>query len=72
LPPTRCLIVAGCGDHEARARPLLSEQDAPNLAAEFDTVLANPSYRRNAGLVAGEIADLPSAGEVWRELASAT
>jgi UDP:flavonoid glycosyltransferase YjiC (YdhE family) len=62
------LIVEGRRDLDATTRPLVSGEDAPSLAAAIETVLGNPAYRRNASVVAAEIADLPTADEVLRQL----
>jgi UDP:flavonoid glycosyltransferase YjiC (YdhE family) len=55
-------------DQGARTRALVSEQDAPNLAAAIATVRGDPSYRRNAGLIAEEIATMPTAEVVLGQL----
>jgi UDP:flavonoid glycosyltransferase YjiC (YdhE family) len=65
------LIVEGRRDLDTTTRPLFSDEDGPNLAAAIETVLGNPAYRRNAGIVAVEIADMPTADEVLRQLVTA-
>jgi Erythromycin biosynthesis protein CIII-like, C-terminal domain len=65
------LIIEGRADQEARTSRLVSERDAPNLAAAIETVLGDPAYQQNAALVAAEMAGAPTADEVLRQLAVA-
>jgi UDP:flavonoid glycosyltransferase YjiC (YdhE family) len=55
-------------DHDAGPRVLVSEHDAPKLAAVIATVRGDPSYKRNAGLIAEEIATMPTADVVLGQL----
>jgi UDP:flavonoid glycosyltransferase YjiC (YdhE family) len=62
------LIVESSRDQDSRARSLLSDQDAPNLAAAIEVVLADDNYRRNAGMIAAEMAAMPTPETVLREV----
>lgn len=53
---------------DAGTRALISEQDAPNLAAAIATVRGDHAYRRNAGLIAEEITTMPTADVVLDQL----
>jgi UDP:flavonoid glycosyltransferase YjiC (YdhE family) len=65
------LIVDGHRDQDASTRGLVSEQDVPNLTAAIDAVLSDRDYRKNAGLIAAEMAAMPTPDTVLRQLSSA-
>ncbi|MCL2396009.1 MAG: glycosyltransferase, partial [Acidimicrobiaceae bacterium] len=65
------LIIDRRRDQDAGPPSFLSEQDAQNLATAIETVLGDPSYRRNAGQLAAEIAGMQSADEVLWQLGGA-
>jgi hypothetical protein len=62
------LVVEGRRDQDRRSRALVSEQHAPGVAAAARMVLGDPAFRRSAGLIAAEMAAMPTAGEVLERL----
>jgi UDP:flavonoid glycosyltransferase YjiC (YdhE family) len=63
-------VLEGRRDQDASTRAMVSERDAPELAAAIARVQGDPSYRHNAGLIAEEIATMPTADVVLGQLQS--
>ncbi|HLI25397.1 MAG TPA: glycosyltransferase [Acidimicrobiales bacterium] len=64
------LIAEAGRDQEGRTRGLMSDRDAPGVTAAIETVLGDPTYKRSAGLIAGEMAAMPAADAVLGRLPS--
>jgi hypothetical protein len=62
------LIVKGRRNRDAEPRALLSDEVVPNLTAAIDAVLRDGDFRRHAGLIAAEMAAMPSPDEVLRQV----
>lgn len=62
------LIVDGRRNQDEGTRALVYEHDGPNLTRAIETVLGDPAYRRNAGMIATEMAATPTADEVLRRI----
>ena len=66
------LVVEGRWDQDSRPRALVSERDAPGVAAAVQTVLGDPAFRRNARLISSEMAAMATADAVLDQLSRAT
>ena len=62
------LVVEGRRNQDVRTRALVCEHDGPNLTRAIETVLGDPAYRRNAGVIATEMAARPTADEILRRI----
>lgn len=62
------LVVERLRGQRATPRGLISERDAPFLAAAIEAVLGEPNFRRNARSIAAEMATMPTAAEVLGHL----
>ena len=62
------LVVEATETTGAPVRRLIGQEDAPRIAAGITSVLATPSYRRNARRIAAEMASARTADEVLAAL----
>ncbi len=57
-------------DQDGGSRALISDQESPSVAAAIESVLGDPAYRRSVGVIAAEMAAMPTVEAILGQLPS--